>query len=78
MSDLRVLDIRHDLVAYNNFNQLEYEALVNQFTSPFWIERQWFFEHEYYYKSKYVNRAIFYSTNPYRYELIRFYIIVCI
>jgi hypothetical protein len=34
---------------------------INQFTSPFWIERQWFFE------LKHELGELIYSIHPYRY-----------
>ncbi len=64
--NLRIWDIEFDFSAINYDNRLEIETQINQFTSPFWIERQWFFAHHIY-QSKWGNRLIFYSTNPYRY-----------
>jgi hypothetical protein len=71
--NLRIFDLEIDLSASNTDDQLRIETQINQFTSPFWIERQWFFAHHFY-RSIYGNRAIFYSTNPYRYQYITFLI----
>jgi hypothetical protein len=59
MPNLRIFDIRHDLCAPDGFDRLTYEDQINQFTSRFWVERQWFFEHLYH-ESTFRNGAIFY------------------
>jgi hypothetical protein len=67
MTNLRIFDFRHEdwsNIGYNN--QLTSDAQINQFTTPFWIERQWSFAHRCY-QARYRNHTIFYSTNPYRY-----------
>ncbi|CAF4264757.1 unnamed protein product [Rotaria sp. Silwood2] len=69
MSHLRIFDIRYECCLYNmtldDNNPFTLNDYINQFTTPFWIERQWFFELQYY-QERYSNRAIFYSTDPYR------------
>jgi hypothetical protein len=69
MPNLRIFDIRHDFYVTDGFDWLTYQDQMSQFTSRFWVERQWFFEHVYH-KSTYGNHAIFYSINPYRYQHI--------
>jgi len=64
--NLRVFDIQLDFTLSNNADQLKIETKINQFTTPFWIERQWFFAHHFY-QSRNENRLIFCSTDPYRY-----------
>ena len=65
MPNLRILDIQLEMYVGFFDCQLAIETEINQFTSSFWIERQWFFAHRFYEK-RYGNRCIFYSTNPYR------------
>ncbi|CAF1062997.1 unnamed protein product [Rotaria sordida] len=66
MPNLRVFDIRHeDWPKHANNNQLVLDTQINPFTSSFWIERQWFFEHQCYHL-RYTDCTIFYSINPYR------------
>ncbi|UJR07053.1 hypothetical protein I4U23_011341 [Adineta vaga] len=52
---LRVFDIRID----NRYHRI-YDSQLKLFNSPFWLQRQWFFDQQDYYGT------IFYSTNPYR------------
>jgi hypothetical protein len=63
---LRVFDFVFDLSGNNADDLQRIETNINQFTSPFWIERQWFVAHHLY-RLRYGNRVIFYSINPYRY-----------
>jgi hypothetical protein len=63
---LRVFDFVFDLSGNNADDLQTIETDINQFTSPFWIERQWFFAHHFD-RLRYGSRVIFYSTNPYRY-----------
>jgi hypothetical protein len=63
--NLRIFDVQFDFSANNNDYQLRIETRINQFTFPFWIDRQWFFAHHFYH-SRQGNRARFYSTNRYR------------
>jgi hypothetical protein len=72
MTNLRIFDIEVDVSVGNNDNQLPTETQIKEFASPFWIERQWFFQfHSYQRRNRHC--IIFYSTNPYRYKYIRFY-----
>ncbi|CAF4494271.1 unnamed protein product [Rotaria sp. Silwood2] len=65
MSYLQILDLQHiyDIV-YRNNQALMHENIFQYFTSPFWIERQWFFAHDTNFGSP--SRGIFYSIQPYR------------
>jgi hypothetical protein len=63
--NLRIFDIQLDVLEEND-DRLRIETQINQFTSPFWMERQWYFAHRCY-QTKYGHRIGFYSTNPYRY-----------
>ena len=64
---LRVFDIHIKRFINNADDQLRIEAAVNQFTSRFWIEKQWFFAHQLY-LNRYGDYLLFYSINPYRYR----------
>jgi len=71
--DLRIFDIRleysyrNPTTNNNNISELILDAQIDQFTSPFWTERQWFFAQQSY-ETRYRNhKIIFYSTDLYRY-----------
>ena len=49
-----------------------YSGGQNQFISPFWIQRKWFFEHQHSSPGN-LFFEIFYSIEPYRYEKISLY-----
>lgn len=67
MTNLRIFDFRHQSRAWNRINsRIEYENQIQRFHSAFWMERQWFFDSQYY-LGKSSTTAVFYSTNPYRY-----------
>ncbi|CAF0863837.1 unnamed protein product [Rotaria sordida] len=68
MLNLCIFDFEHQYRTwfYNDDRQV-YEAQINMFNSLFWIERQWFFENQYY-RIRYSNIATLYSTNPYRFK----------
>ena len=74
MPFLRIFDFQHKQFVHK-FPAYEdhYHALINQFNSSFWSERQWFFAHQHYIQGC-VGRAIFYSIHPYRYENVTFFI----
>ncbi len=59
MPNLRIFDIQ--LLSNNNSNQIASRTLINQFMTPFWFERQWFFRYEYEHAF-----TAFYSIKPYR------------
>ena len=63
--NLRIFDIQFDYVLGITNDELTLEGQINQFSSSFWTERQWFFEHRYY-RSRCGRCIFFYSTNPYR------------
>ncbi|UJR20369.1 hypothetical protein I4U23_023501 [Adineta vaga] len=66
MKYLRIFDIQYSNFAfYNRREETSYRTLMNQFSTQFWFERQWFFGHQHNWL-EYTNNAIFYSTNPYR------------
>jgi hypothetical protein len=65
--NLRVFDIQVNLSVNNNDDQLRIESQINQFISPFWMERQWFFAYHFY-RSRWADSLTFYTTNPYRYQ----------
>lgn len=72
LSNLRVFNIQLKLsIGKNTDNQLQIESKVEHFSSPFWIERQWFFSH-YFYRVRREKYCEFYSTNPYRYSSISY------
>ncbi len=66
LPSLRVFDIQFQMFVSNTDDPSSIETRMNQFTSPFWIERQWFFSHHFY-PTRFGRRIMFYSTNPYRY-----------
>ncbi len=68
MPSLHIFDIKHTNFAFNNdCYETACQNLMNQFASSFWFERKWFFAHQHNWLG-YLNNAIFYSTQPYRYE----------
>jgi hypothetical protein len=64
---LRAFDIQHLYSIRDVNDQWVYDDLISQFTSSFWIERQWYFgyQHPEENRSQY---GIFYSIQPYRYS----------
>jgi hypothetical protein len=67
MSQLRIFDFQYTnfLDNDNDNNKLIYNSVINQFSSPFWVERKWFFAYQFY-SEEYQNQVILYSINPYR------------
>jgi hypothetical protein len=66
LQNLHVFDIQCNVSISNTDDQSRIDTLINQFTTSFWIERQWFFSHQFYH-SRRSNHVFLYSTNPYRY-----------
>ncbi len=66
LPNLRVFDIRFDVSESDTDDPSSIETRMNQFTLPFWIERQWFFSYQFH-RARFGRRIMFYSTNPYRY-----------
>jgi hypothetical protein len=65
MSHLRIFHIIVYAEVSSDEDINEYIALINQFNSPFWIERQWFFEHRID-TDLYWHRIVLQSTNTYK------------
>ncbi|CAF4565563.1 unnamed protein product, partial [Rotaria sp. Silwood2] len=63
MQNLRIFDIYHNGVQLQN--QLDYDELIHAFTSSFWIEKHWFFTHQYDCFQSF-NIKDSHSTHPYR------------
>ncbi|CAF3255590.1 unnamed protein product, partial [Rotaria sp. Silwood2] len=72
MPNLRVFDFNNDNHVFLD-NPATYHDILNQFTSQFWIEKQWFFTHQHNWQGKQIESGIFYSTNPYRRKDSTFY-----
>jgi hypothetical protein len=71
MPYLRIFDIHISQYLFCLEDKKKYIPLFNQFRTPFWIEREWFFGHHIY-QNKNQDELhsghfiIFYSTNPYK------------
>ncbi|CAF3801350.1 unnamed protein product, partial [Rotaria sp. Silwood1] len=67
MKNLKIFDLYHiDLKRFDNNNSQEiYHDLIDNFVSPFWIKRQWFFTHHHKQQGN-CHTGYFYSTNPYK------------
>ncbi|CAF1440645.1 unnamed protein product [Rotaria sp. Silwood1] len=66
MPSLKIFDFQHTNIMDNTcLREDEYHALIDQFNSPFWSERQWFFAHQHYSQGR-QRDSIFYSIQPYR------------
>ena len=58
---LHTFDIRHQMSSFSNhFCDTRCRPLLNQFTSAFWLERQWFFAHQHHRKDS--TNVVFYSV----------------
>jgi hypothetical protein len=65
MPHLHILDFQHHCITLDISMVLTYLNLVDKFTSAFWIERQWYFAHQYCREDHFTVLNL-YSTNPYR------------
>lgn len=75
MIHLRIFDIQHLYSVRDVNDQWIYDDLISQFTSLFWLERQWYFgyQHPEENRSQY---GLFYSIQPYRYSERENYFII--
>jgi len=62
MPNLRIFDIHYNGAVDSSSS---YHQLVDQFNSPFWIERGWSFNHQHFWPDS-LSSGMFYSTDPYR------------
>jgi hypothetical protein len=70
MPYLRIFDMQCSYrYVRNSTIQRVHEFQLNQFTTSFWYQRKWFFTYQDYFRYGY-HYIIFYSTNPYRYEIL--------
>ncbi len=69
MPNLRIFDVQFEAFRYPRSSLPPIENEINQFSSSFWIARQWFFSKQIFWL-KYGECTLFYSTNPYRYASI--------
>jgi hypothetical protein len=68
MPKLRIFDIDCQcVVASDDQKYRAYHAVIDRFSSPFWLERQWYFAHQHSGIFPY-RYAKFYSIQPYRYR----------
>ena len=65
MPNLRIFDLYHTYAVDDDDDPLTFHDIINEFDSPFWIEKKWFFKHQHS-PEKYLSNGVFYSTNPYR------------
>lgn len=66
MPYLRIFDFQFQSeLCENDQKSMEYDLLIQQFNSKFWIERNWFFTYQNYQRN-YGLFKIFYSIRPYR------------
>ena len=71
LPNLRVWDFQHTCVTRNDPHRLLYEDSIKQFTSPFWINRKWYFGYQSGRRNENSFYHSFYSVKPYRY--VEFY-----
>lgn len=62
---LRIFDINIELILRNQEKIIDFISWIEKFNSPFWSERQWFFDYHTY-KNQDQTLLNFYSTKPYR------------
>ena len=67
MTHLRIFDIQCLYQFRNEVHRCRSNKLIKQFTSSFWTQRQWYFAHQQS-PASYVDREMFYSIQPYRYD----------
>ncbi|CAF3837278.1 unnamed protein product [Adineta steineri] len=71
MPNLRIFDIRHEnwstyiITTIHNANRVISNTRIDNFTSSFWINRQWFFTQQFVHEWE-RNCIIFHSIDPYR------------
>jgi hypothetical protein len=66
MPCLRIFDLQYTDLVFNNTDSMIWcQDLMNGFTSPFWMERQWFFAHRHNW-GRSSTRGILYSSKPFR------------
>ncbi|CAF1090391.1 unnamed protein product [Adineta steineri] len=74
MPCLQIFDIWHiNSIRIDTYqNNFVYNHIINQFRSPFWLERKWYFAYNVDKKSQYYYTSCFYSTDPFRRKYILF------
>jgi hypothetical protein len=71
--NLRIFDIQHTNPFRSRNDHLEYDNRIKQFTTSFWINRQWYFACQYPERISRSNYNLFYSIKPYRYNETKFF-----
>ncbi|CAF3826351.1 unnamed protein product [Rotaria sp. Silwood1] len=70
MGHLRTFDFQHRcVIASDDYQYNTYHAIIDRFSSPFWLEHQWYFAHQHSGCSKH-RYGRFYSIQPYRNKLV--------
>ena len=67
MSQLRIFDFQYSTYLNTDMagSRAVYDSFMEQFSTLFWMERQWFFAYQLL-EETYQRRVIFHSTSPYR------------
>ena len=65
--NLRVFDIEHTFSFRHGNDRLQYEDRIRQFTTSFWVDRQWYFACQYPQRIGGLEYGLFFSIKPYRY-----------
>lgn len=74
MPKLHAFDFRYDARLDTNNDEdahPTYRMIQDDFSTPFWYQREWFFDYRFYYL--YGNKVMFYSTNSHRLTVSLFY-----